>query len=210
MPDYSKIQIYRLVCKNMEVKECYIGSTTNWTKRKQLHKRCCNTETDKAYNQKKYVFIRANGGWSEWEMVLIEAFPCENSLEARKRERYWAEQFASGLNAIKAYVSEEERKEYEKKYKIEHADKIKEQHREYNKKYHTEHAEEKKEYNKEYHTKNAEQLKEKMKENYKKHAEQISEKGKEKITCECSAVIRKGEKTRHFKSKKHIQFIQNI
>jgi hypothetical protein len=190
--DYSKTQIYRLVCKNLEVKECYIGSTCNWIKRKSLHKSRCNNESYQDYNEKKYIFIRENGGWSEWDMILIEAYPCENNLEARKRERYWQEHFDSELNMRNAHVDkkekQEQKKEYDKEYYTKNVDKIAEQ----TKQYYIENADKFKEYNKIYREKNADKIKEQQ---------------KEKITCECGSIFTRSNKIQHLKSKKHIQNI---
>jgi hypothetical protein len=36
---------YRIVCKNPEIKECYVGSTTNFKIRKQSHKVVVITKT---------------------------------------------------------------------------------------------------------------------------------------------------------------------
>ena len=32
--DYSKTIIYKIVCKDINIKDCYVGSTTNFTNRK--------------------------------------------------------------------------------------------------------------------------------------------------------------------------------
>ena len=54
----KKAYIYRLCCKDTDIKEEYIGSTKNFTKRKAQHKRECVKKTDlKVYN-----FICENGG----------------------------------------------------------------------------------------------------------------------------------------------------
>jgi len=36
--DYSKTIIYKIVCNDLNVNECYIGHTTNFIKRKGQHK----------------------------------------------------------------------------------------------------------------------------------------------------------------------------
>ena len=45
-----------------------------------------------------YEFIRKNGGWDNWDMILIETIKCENNLEARKKEREHLEQLGATLN----------------------------------------------------------------------------------------------------------------
>ena len=48
MPAHIKYQItpiifYKFVCKNPEIKSCYVGHTTNFNNRKNQHKYCCKT-----------------------------------------------------------------------------------------------------------------------------------------------------------------------
>jgi hypothetical protein len=50
-------------------------------------------------------------------------------------------------------------------------------------------------------------LSEKKKRYRTKHADEIKEKRKEKYTCECGTELTKAKKSRHEKSNKHIQFI---
>ena len=40
--DYSKTIIYKIVCNDLSIKECYVGHTTDMTKRKCSHKYSCN------------------------------------------------------------------------------------------------------------------------------------------------------------------------
>ena len=42
--DYSKTIIYKIVCNDLNIKDCYIGSTTSFTKRKNRHKSNCNNK----------------------------------------------------------------------------------------------------------------------------------------------------------------------
>jgi len=39
--DYSKVVIYKIVYKDLDIKECYVGHTTNFTKRKCTHHKLC-------------------------------------------------------------------------------------------------------------------------------------------------------------------------
>ena len=36
--DYSKTIIYKIVCKDINIKDCYVGSTTDFIRRKNRHK----------------------------------------------------------------------------------------------------------------------------------------------------------------------------
>jgi hypothetical protein len=83
-------------------------------KRKQQHKTACKAFTDR----KIYKMMNANGGWDNWEIIEIEKYPCADSNEARKRERYYYEQLNATMNNNNPNRS---RKEWE----IENGDKIK-------------------------------------------------------------------------------------
>jgi len=116
MTDYSKTIMYKIVCNDLNVKECYVGHTINMTKRKCCHKSACNNEKDKGYNNKIYQIIRENGGWSNWSMILVEKFPCEDKHEACKKEREIVEELAEQKSKLYRYLAEEDLKEYDKKY----------------------------------------------------------------------------------------------
>ena len=98
MKNYNKSSIYKLCCNDLKIKEIYIGSTTNFTRRKQAHKQDCNNPNSKNYNLKVYKFIRDNGGWTNWSMILIDNVSCENNLELLKIEREYIEKNNSLLN----------------------------------------------------------------------------------------------------------------
>ena len=70
--DYSNTIIYRIVCKDTSITDCYVGHTTNFINRKNGHKTKCNNEKDKNYNLNVYQFIRDNGNWENWDMIEIE------------------------------------------------------------------------------------------------------------------------------------------
>ena len=101
--DYSKTLIYKIVCNDLNITDCYIGSTTEFTKRKNCHKTVCNNTNNLKYNFYVYQFIRENGGWNNWPMIEIEKYPCNDSNEAKARERYWYEQLDPSLNKQKPF-----------------------------------------------------------------------------------------------------------
>jgi hypothetical protein len=92
--DYNNTLIYKIVCKNLDVKDIYVGHTTNFTKRKNQHKINYNKE----YNCKLYRTIQDNGGWNNWVMIEIKRFPCNDSNEAKARERFYIEHLNANLN----------------------------------------------------------------------------------------------------------------
>ena len=136
--DYSNTTIYKLVHKeDYDNANIYIGSTTDFIRRKNNHKNCCHNEKQKAHNDKKYQYIRDNGGWDCFNMIEVEKFPCNDGNEARAREEYWRCHFNSQLNSIRAYRTEEQRKEIDKERKREYRehDEYREYQKEYQKKY---------------------------------------------------------------------------
>ena len=48
--DYSKTVIYKIVCNDLSITDCYLGHITNFTKRKGQHKSICNLNSNKDYN----------------------------------------------------------------------------------------------------------------------------------------------------------------
>jgi hypothetical protein len=82
--DYSNTIIYKIYCKDENVKDVHVGHTTNFSKRKWKHKN--NVMNPNASNLKIYNIIRANGGWSNWNMVEIAKYNCLNATEAKMKE----------------------------------------------------------------------------------------------------------------------------
>ena len=118
--DYSKSMIYKLCCKDPNITDIYIGSTTNFKNRKYKHKNSCNNENTKDYNSYKYQFIRDNGNFENWTMILIENVSCNSKRELEKIERKYIDELKPSLNSIRSYRSEDEKKEYKKEYNKEY------------------------------------------------------------------------------------------
>lgn len=210
MPNYANGIIYKLCCNDSTITDIYIGSTTNFTKRKQSHKYCCNNISCSIQsNCNVYQFIRKNNGWDNWSMIQIEQFNAINKRELESRERYWIETLKSTLNKIiptrtgKEYY--QENKDEIKIYKTEHKDEISEK-------------------GKEYYKENKDKIKEKVKEYREVHKDEISERGKKyrevhkdkikahkskKCICECGIEYTNSHYQRHCKTKKHLDFLEN-
>jgi predicted GIY-YIG superfamily endonuclease len=132
--DYSKTIIYKIVSKDLDNNYIYVGSTTDFPKRKSAHKCSCTKENTKFYNFKVYKMIRENGGWNEFEMLEIEKYPCNDKNECLARERYWKEYFNANMNTripgllnelgIQEYHKQPHILEYNKKYYINNIEKI--------------------------------------------------------------------------------------
>ena len=186
--DYSKTIIYKLVkYDDYDNENIYIGSTTDFVKRKCNHKIGCNNEKRKEYNLKKNQYIRNNGGWNEWNMIEIEKFPCNDGNEARAREEYWRCHFNAQLNTLRAYRNDEQKKQYNKEKNDRNKDKR------------LEHYEQ-----------NRDELLEQKKAYYEKNKDKILEKHSQQITCECGCIITKGNLTEHRKSQKHLLLTKEL
>jgi hypothetical protein len=175
--DYSNTIVYMLCCKDPTITDVYVGHTTNLSKRKAHHKAVCNNPNNKEYNMYKYSFIRENGGWDNWEMIVLETKSCIDGDDARKLEREWFEKKGATLNKQLPIIGKEEKIEqnkiYCKTYNQEHPEL-----KEYKKIYNQEHHEELKEYKKIYNQEHHEEILEKKKIYYQEHRGEIKEKNK--------------------------------
>ena len=98
--DYSNTIFYKIHCKNPDVKDVYIGHTTNFVQRKSAHKRSCTHEKSANYNCKVYNVIREYGGWNNWKMEIIAFHECADHYTARKIEQQYFEEYRATLNSI--------------------------------------------------------------------------------------------------------------
>jgi hypothetical protein len=96
---YEHSILYKIRYKTDEIKDCYVGSTTGaFEVRKRCHKSDVYNSRSKRHNYRVYTFIRANGGWDDWIMELIEEYPCRNKKELLARESYWIRSLCATLN----------------------------------------------------------------------------------------------------------------
>ena len=127
--DYSKTVIYELVCKDLAITHRYVGSTTDIIRRRNMHKSTCNNDKQPLHNTKLYQTIRNNGGWVNWEIKIIEKFPCNSNIEACIREREVFDRLTPTLNKNRPHITLDEKKELAstimKKYYIDHTEQLK-------------------------------------------------------------------------------------
>ena len=191
--DYSKTIMYKFVCNDLNVTDCYVGHTINMTKRKYKHKSICHNEKDKHHNLKIYQIIRENGGWSNWSMILVEKFPCKDKPEACKREREIFEELGAKMNMLIPYRTQEEYKEYHEEYDKQYREDHKEKIEQYGKQYYQDHKEEHKEYYQDH--------KEYYKEYHKQYREENNAEINKKIECEyCNKRLSKRNMNNHHKT----------
>ena len=206
--DYSKGKIYKLCCKDVNVKEIYVGSTINMKNRKNGHKTNCTNINSKKYNYKVYEYIRKNDNWSNWSMVWIKDFPCNSKKELEAEEDKIMRELNATLNSQTGVLNNKEyrdinrKKINESKRKSYHnnKDKISEKHKvkvkcecgcEIRKQHLPRH------------------LKTKKHQNFISGEPYVKFKDKINIKCECGCEIRKEHLARHRKTKKHLDFLSS-
>ena len=196
MPDYAKTIIYKLV--NYDFPELvYVGSTTNYTKRKQHHKEGCNNESAIKHHVKVYKTMRETGGWESWSMIKICDYPCNNRRESEQEEDRYMIELKSTLHMRRPFNTKESRQAYFDDRK-----------------------DIKKEYDKNNRTINGDKIKEAKKVAYKKRKDEnpnflleqrekykLKEKPIEIFKCSCGVEICKTSQLKHIATKKHQKYL---
>jgi hypothetical protein len=133
--DYSNAVIYTI--KHKKLNFCYVGSTTDFEKRKRAHVYACQNPNNVYHNQLLYKVIRSLDGMDNFDISIhknvVVSTPHELSLEEQKV----MDELKPNLNKNKSYQTPEQKKEYAQKYMLEHKDKM----RDYLKAYYTKNKE---------------------------------------------------------------------
>ncbi len=177
---FENAVIYKIVCKDINIPNCYVGSTTNFVKRKSHHKDNCKYESLKDYHYPVYNFIRDNGNWENWSMILIENYPCKNKLELESRERYHMELLKADLNK---HIPTRTDKEYYQDNKEVFLAKCKI-----------------------YREKNKDIIKIKKKDYRKRAKEKIKARKSKKVECKCGNIYAHDHASRHRRTKIHQKY----
>jgi len=177
MPNYQNGKIYMIESKEGNVR--YYGSTTQTLKeRLTLHK-----SNKKRYENGKKISYKTSHqilDYEDYQISLVEDFPCSSKKELETRERWYIE----NNECVNKNIPTRTMNEWSKKYYEEHKQEILEK----NKKYRGDHKQELSEKNKKYR---------------EKHKQKLSQKRKEKIICPCGTELTKEHIRRHEQSKKH-------
>ena len=195
--DYQNTLIYKISCKDLAITDCYVGHTTNFTLRLYNHKaHCKNEKGNKEYYYKVYEFIRSNGGWDNFEMKIIEHYPCENKGEATVKEQEYIISLNATLNCKGSVLDIENKiktkKECDKSYRETHKELLKEKKaNDYQK-------------NKEHYTILGQTYRETHKELIKEKKANDYQKNKVYYTCDCGKEIQTRNKAKHEQSVFHI------
>jgi hypothetical protein len=122
--DFSNTIFYKIVCKNLNITELYVGHTTNFRQRKNKYKSNCQNVKRRNHNTRVYAFITENGGWENWDMLIIHRQSCIDVNDAKTVERGYIESLSATLNCnipstyIQAYRTgnKDDQKEYNQSY----------------------------------------------------------------------------------------------
>ena len=102
--------IYKLRCKDTDVKDSFIDHTTNPNTCKNYHKRRCNFS-----NGKLYQVMRDKGGWGNWKLNVLEKFKysynqqLKDKMEEEKQFHQptlnrWAKPKKPPVNPLETYI----------------------------------------------------------------------------------------------------------
>jgi hypothetical protein len=182
--DYNNTHFYKIVCKDLNIADLYVGHTTAFRNRKNHHKKCCNNQNRKDYNRYVYKFIRDNGGWDNWDMILIETTTCDNKLDAMKRERIYIEDLTATLNQRTPSRTQKEWRE--------------------------EHKEDKRDYDRKYRKANTDKKKEIDRLYRENNKDKITSYKTEQFECPCGGRYTRHHKTKHERSIRHQQYLESI
>ena len=176
--NYLNSVIYKIE-HNEKPELLYIGSTTNFIKRKYSHKNNCNDEKKKEYNFKLYRMMRDNGNWEAFKIMIIKEYSCNNKTELLIEEEKHRKGFQATLNSHRAHRTNEEYKKCKstknKKYRENNKEKI----QEHKKEYYEENKEKIKEKDNKYRENNKEEINKKCREYREENKEEILQKEKQ-------------------------------
>jgi acetolactate synthase regulatory subunit len=182
----------------------------------------CHNENTSGYNYNVYKFIRNNGGFDNWSMIMVERVECDNKIDLIKRERHYIDLLKPSLNKVVPLRTIKE-------YRISNIDKIRQCDKKrdktekrikyktmYGKKYHNDNADKLNEYSKQYYLDNIDKM------NTLSKQYRIDNKAKliqyridrkdihnSKVQCECGSIIIGRSYNNHITLNKHIQYMAN-
>lgn len=179
-------KVYKLYCKDENIKDCYIGSSIDLNGRLQKHKSNSHNENSPKYNLTVYKKIRECGGWNNWKCDILDEIenPTRKQLIALERIYYEEHIDTATLNT---FYCGRTKKEGNKAWWKKNPD-----------------------YMLQYREKNEEKLKKYNKNYYDKNCEKIKNYYKEKVHCQCGCVVSKGAYIKHLTSRKHKKLMVDI
>lgn len=190
MVNYPLGKIYKIISNSTN--KIYIGSTTKkyLTSRLVEHIRDYKKYIDGKHYISSFELIKNN----DYQIILIEKYPCNNKNELNAREQYYIDLYKNlNVNKNNAFGTNKEkhkssRKTTGKKYRNDNKEKIKQ-------------------CNLKYYISNKEKFKQYRLEYYISNKEKIRENRSQDVICHiCAGKYSKSHKNRHIKTINHKQF----
>ena len=181
---YQRAKIYKIVDNTND--NVYIGSTCEPTLARRLAKHRGNYNfymNGKGFYVTSFKILENDN----YDIILIENYPCNNKDELHARERYHIE----SNNCVNKVIPNRKPKESHKCFYENNKEKIKAN-------------------VKEYEEKNKENILKQKKEYRENNKEQIKAKRSVIYSCKCGKCIRAGSKSRHEKTKFHQDYVNNL
>ena len=130
--------VYQIKCKDPKITETYVGSTVDLSYRIWGHKHRCIEGNEKSH-YKLYVFMRENGGFDNFEFVVLQSYEDISKKDLVKEEEKYFRELKPELNVVhptrtsKEWYQEEKEKHLAncKKYREKNKEKLSEQHKEW-------------------------------------------------------------------------------
>tara|TARA_R110000803_G_scaffold60908_1_gene120476 strand:+ start:201 stop:620 length:420 start_codon:yes stop_codon:yes gene_type:complete len=107
--------VYRIECLDKNIKEFYIGSSDNLNRRSIDHKSRCHNSNCPEYKYNVYKFIRANGGWDNWQIIVEYETPNYSEEDRSIEEQINKDLLKPQLNSYNAIGIDIEKKETTRK-----------------------------------------------------------------------------------------------
>jgi len=174
------ITFYKIESKDKSILDCYVGSSANFPRRKKEHNLRCYNNSDRS-NYQVYKFIRENNEFENFEFIILEEVECEKNEERYLKEKKFIKLHNANLNVNSPLRTLEEKNNW---YLI--------------------NEKELKEYRKNYRQDNKEKIKNVKNNYYEKNKEELNK----KIQCDCGGYYKKHHKSHHYKTKKHLTYLE--
>lgn len=186
MANYANSKIYKIVPKNGDENDVYIGSTTkvNLSDRFYMHNVCYESWKRGTAGYYTVFDIFDKIGVDNCEIILIELFPCKSRQELRVQEGI----HIRALKCVNKMIAGRSSKEYKHTYHIDNIEKI--------------HKKKKEKYDE-----NRDQHIIKAQKYYKENKADVQIWKATKIMCLCGKEYTQSNKARHFKSQDHQKII---
>jgi hypothetical protein len=121
---YQNGKIYKLKCINPDIsEEEYVGHTTQRYLSSRLVQHRDGAKNVRMNKRKVYEAMNSTGVHN-WQILLLEDYPCTSSDQIKAREQYWIDLLHPTLNMIGAVLDVPGGKENKNRYYRENKDKL--------------------------------------------------------------------------------------